>query len=155
MNSGKTTTSKALAKKLGAAFINVDDLRETITDFKFETDLDRVMDLAIIEINNQLSLGNNVVANYILRQEDYTRLRHEVNTPDLYVVTLAPRLEVAQSQRGERALNGWEVQRVAHHYKRGIASPSFGCIIDNSELTVDETVNKIMNIINSDNPTFH
>src|SRR5690606_10220099 len=46
INSGKTTTSKLLAKKLGAVFINVDDLNDTIPNFNLATDLDKSMDLA-------------------------------------------------------------------------------------------------------------
>lgn len=151
MNSGKTTTSSVLAKKLGAVCINIDDLRETITDFSLESDLDKVMDLAILEINTQLSQGKMVVANYILRHKDYLRLLTEVGTCDICVVTLAPKLEVAQSQRGERILTDWEVQRVAHHYAKGIASPQFGYIIDNSDMTVDETADKIIHIISENN----
>lgn len=148
MNSGKTTTSQALAKKIGAVCIDVDSLRETIPNFNLETDLDKVMDLAILEINKQLALGNKVVANYILRRKDYLRLLGEVDARDILAVTLAPKLEVAQSQRGERVLTDWEVERVAHHYERGIAAPDFGHIIDNSDMTVDETVNRIIDLMN-------
>lgn len=149
INSGKTTTSKLLAKKLNAEFINVDDLNDTIPNFNLATDLDKSMDLAIETINKHLSMGKNVVANYVVRQKDYDRFAKEINTDEQYVITLAPRLEVAQSKRGERVLTNWEIQRVKHHYDSGIASPKFGIIIDNSDITVDETVNKILNTVNN------
>ena len=57
---------------------------------------------------------------------------------------LAPRLEVAQSKRGDRVLTDWEVQRIKHHYDTGIATPKFGYIIDNSDLSIDETVQHIL-----------
>lgn len=147
INSGKTTTSKALAEKLGAAFVNVDDLNDTIPDFNLATDLDKSMDLAIKTINDYTKQGKDVVANYVVRQKDYDRFVSEVETQPQIVITLAPRLEVAQGKRGDRELSEWEVSRVKHHYDTGIASPKFGHIIDNSELTIDETVDHILKII--------
>lgn len=147
VNSGKTTTSKALAKKLGADFINVDDLNGAIPNFNLVTDLDKSMDLAIATINESLRFGRDVVANYVVRQKDYDRFAKEIETSKQYVITLAPRLEIAQSNRGGRELTDWEIQRIKHHYDRGIAAPKFGYIIDNSDLSIDETVSKILQIV--------
>lgn len=144
INSGKTTTAKALARKLGADFINVDGLNDTIPNFNLATDLDKSMDLAIKTINESLAVGRDVVANYVVRQKDFDRFAGEIHTDKQYVITLAPRLEVAQSQRGDRVLTDWEVQRIKHHYDTGIASPKFGFVIDNSDLSVDETVRTIL-----------
>ncbi|MGH7196884.1 MAG: hypothetical protein ACREGJ_03935 [Candidatus Saccharimonadales bacterium] len=146
INSGKTTTSKLLADRMGAAFINVDDLNDTIPNFNLATDLDKSMDLAIRTINSYTKQGKDVVANYVVRQKDFDRFEKEIETQPKVVITLAPRLEVAQSKRGGRELSEWEVSRIKHHYDTGIASPSFGYIIDNSDMTIDETVDKIMEI---------
>lgn len=151
INSGKTTTSRILAKRLGAEFVDVDDLVTLIPNFNLATDLDKVMDLAIRTINSHIKQGKDVVANYVLRKKDYDRLAKEVNTKEQYVITLAPRLEVAQSKRGQRVLTNWEVQRIKHHYDTGIASPKFGYVIDNSNLTLDETVEHIIKFISKDN----
>jgi cytidylate kinase len=151
INSGKTSTSKALAKKLGAAFVNVDDLNDAIPNFNLATDLDRSMDLAIQTINSHARQGKDVVANYVVRQKDFDRFENEVETQPQIVITLAPRLEVAQSRRGDRELSEWEVSRIKHHYDSGIASPKFGFIIDNSDLTLDETVDQIMNVVSDYN----
>lgn len=147
INSGKTTTSKALAEKLGAALVNVDDLNDTIPNFNLATDLDKSMDLAIKTINDYAEQGKDVVANYVVRQKDYDRFENEIVAQPQIILTLAPRLEVAQGRRGERELSEWEVSRVKHHYDTGIASPEFGHIIDNSELSIDETVGHIFKII--------
>lgn len=147
INSGKTTTSKALAERLGADLVNVDDLNDTIQNFNLATDLDKSMDLAIETINQSLAKGKDVVANYVVRQKDFDRFGHEIKTKEQYVITLAPRIEVAQGKRGDRVLTEWEVQRVKHHYDTGIASPSFGHIIDNSDLSIDETVERILQVI--------
>jgi 2-phosphoglycerate kinase len=147
MNSGKTTTSSLLAKKIGATFINIDDLRDTIAEFNIETDFPKVITLASETINNHLADGRDVVANYVLTQNDYNRLTKELQTKDQYFITLAPKLEIIQTQRGDRELSEWEMQRIKHHYNIGIASPKFGYIVDNSNLTVEETVDQIMEII--------
>jgi cytidylate kinase len=147
INSGKTTTSKVLADKLNAVFINVDDLNDSISNFNLATDLDKSMDLAIKTINEHLSVGKKVVANYVLRQKDYERFAKEIKTNEQYIFTLAPRLAVAQSKRGNRTLTEWEISRIKHHYDTGIANPRFGYIVDNSDITIDETVTKILNIV--------
>ena len=147
INSGKTTTSKALAHKLGADFINVDDLNDTIPNFNLANDLDKSMDLAIKAINESLARGKDVVANYVVRQKDFDRFAGEIHTDRQFVITLAPRLEVAQSQRGDRVLTDWEVQRIKYHYDTGVASPNFGFVIDNSDLSLEETVQIILDKI--------
>ncbi|MBC7943203.1 hypothetical protein H7X68_01750 [Candidatus Saccharibacteria bacterium] len=151
INSGKTTTSKALAKRLGADFLNVDDLNDTIPNFNLATDLDKSMDLAIKTINESVVNGKDVIANYVIRQADFDRFNKEINTRQQYVITLAPRLEVAQGKRGGgRILSDWEKQRVKYHYDTGISSPNFGFVIDNSDITVDETVNIILEVISEE-----
>ena len=150
INSGKTTTSKLLAEKIGAKLINVDDLNDRIPNFNLATDLDKSMDLAIDEINKYLAKGNDVVANYVVRQGDWERLRKEVNTPAIHVITLSPRLEIAQSKRGSRKLTEWEIARVKYHYDTGVASSKFGHILDNSDIDIEETVSVILKIINPD-----
>ena len=147
INSGKTTTSKLLAEELGAALINVDDLNDTIPNFNLATDLDKSMDLAIAKINEYLAEGKDVVANYVVRQRDFDRFAKEINTKEQYVITLAPRLEVAQGKRGDRQLSDWEVARVKYHYDTGVASPAFGHIIDNSDISLEETAERIRKII--------
>jgi predicted kinase len=147
INSGKTTICRALADELGAVCLNVDDLNDTIPNFNLATDLDKSMDLAINEINKYLDDGRDVIANYVLRPKDFDRLQKEVMTEEQFVITLSPRLEVAQSNRGSRALTDWEIQRVKYHYDTGIATPNFGHIIDNSDLSVEQTVRKILGII--------
>ena len=147
INSGKTTTALALAERIRAAYINVDDLNDTIPNFNLATDLDKSMDLAIKTINEYTANGKDVVANYVVRERDWQRFAKEITTTPQYVITLAPRLEVAQSQRGDRVLSEWEKLRIKYHYDTGIASPNFGHIIDNSDLTIDETVDTILNIV--------
>ena len=149
INSGKTTTSKVLAEKIGATFVNVDDLNDRIPNFNLATDLDKSMDIAIETINSLAQQGKDIVANYVVRQQDFDRFEKEIKTQPQVVITLAPRLEVVQMRRGDRELSEWEISRIKYHYDSGIASPKFGHSIDNSDLTVNETVDVILRIINS------
>lgn len=105
INSGKTTTSTLLAQRIGAELVSVDDLNDQIPNFNLATDLDKSMDLAIHTINSHLLHGKDVVANYVVREKDFARFRHEIKTEPQIVVTLAPRLAIAQSQRGGRTLS--------------------------------------------------
>lgn len=147
INSGKTSTAKALAERINSALVNVDDLNDTTPNFNLATDLDKSMDLAIESINTHTAKGSDVVANYVVRPEDYQRFDKEIVTKPQIIITLAPRLEIAQSSRGNRILSRWEVSRVKYHYDTGISSPSFGHIIDNSDISIDQTVDKIMEIV--------
>lgn len=87
------------------------------------------------------------MANYVVRQRDYDRFKHEINIDKQYVITLAPRLEIAQSKRGGRELSEWEIQRIKYHYDTGVATPQFGYTIDNSDLTLEQTVESIQRLI--------
>jgi adenylate kinase family enzyme len=147
INSGKTTTSKALAQKLGAEFIDIDDVNDRVSNFDLSTDIPKGIALAIEDINALTDAGKSVVVSYPIRPEDHKQITEGLNDENPKFITLAPRLEVAQSKRGDRKLTEWEVTRIKHHYDTGIASPAFGKIIDNSELSLDETVSAIERIV--------
>jgi adenylate kinase family enzyme len=147
INAGKTTTSKLLAKRLGWSYINVDDLTDKVEGFDIYTHLDLAMDLAIEAINTATDAGKDIVANFVIRKEDYARFEHEIHAQPQIFITLSPSLKVAQSQRGSRVLTEWEIKRIKAHYDDGIANPEYGYIIDNSSLAPEETVDKIMQII--------
>ena len=59
-------------------------------------------------------------------------------------VTLNPDLAAALTNRGTRELTGWELKRIPYHYERGINSPPFGIVIDNTRQTPEETVRQIL-----------
>ncbi len=84
---------------------------------------------------------------YPIGQEAHKQITEELHDKKPLFITLAPRLEVAQSKRGDRELTEWEVARIKHHYDTGIATPAFGEIIDNSEMSIDETVAVIERLI--------
>ena len=147
INSGKTTTGKALSKKLNAKFIDIDDLNDRIPNFDLSKDISKGIDIAINEINNLTNEGYLVVVSYVIRKKDFDQLNKGLIDRNTLFITLAPTLEIAQSKRGDRDLSEWEIKRIKYHYEIGIANPSFGNIIDNSDLSIDETVDVIAKLV--------
>lgn len=146
VNSGKTSTSKLLARKLNAEWIDIDEVAHSITNFDLSKDIPKALDLTIGRINKLSRSGKNVVANYVLRQEDYERLLHGLVDKDQQYFTLAPKLKIAQSDRG-RGMNDWKFKQIKRHYDTGIATPKFGRIIDTSDMTLEDTVHTIMSML--------
>lgn len=142
MNSGKTTVGKLLASRLGYEFLDFDDISEAMANFDLGKDLSKVFKTGIKRINDLVSDGKNVVAVFVVRRKDYEKLIAEFNG-EIKFVTLAPRLEVAITNRGDRDLSDWHKERVKYHYETGIANPDFGMIVDNSSIKPGETVDKI------------
>lgn len=108
------------------------------------------MDLAIQTINNSTRQGKDVVANYVVRQKDFDRFENEVETQPQIVITLAPRLEVAQSKRGDRELSEWEVSRINIITIGALRRPNSDTL-SITRFTLDETVNSILRIIKNTN----
>lgn len=147
INSGKTTTAKALAQKLSVEFIDIDDVNDRVPNFDLAKDIPKGIALAIKDINKLTDAGQSVVVSYPIRDEDQKQITEGLHDKKPLFITLAPRLEVAQSKRGDRELTEWEVARIKHHYDAGIATPAFGEVIDNSEMSVDETVSAIERLV--------
>jgi len=146
INSGKSTIAKLLAEKLGnSAILEIDSLRAFIDwmplDQSIPINLENAVAVAKVFVKNNL----NVIIPYPLDKENYNYLVSELN--ELHVFTLSPRLEVALQDRGTRKLTDWEKERIKYHYSIGINNPDFGTIIDNSDETEEQTVNKILSKI--------
>jgi hypothetical protein len=143
VNAGKSTTSKLVADKLGAAWLDIDEIAGNIPDFDLNKDIPQVIRLAIEQINKVTDKGKDVVANYVIRQEDYEMLRAGFHDEQQYYFTLAPPLEIVRQDRG-RGLNDWEYERIKYHYDTGIANPAFGESIDTSGMSIDQVADLII-----------
>jgi hypothetical protein len=151
INAGKTAVSKALCRFLPrTAHVEVDALREFVEWMPLEESIPLNLKNAASVGANFLAYGLNVVVSYPLSSEDYLYLREQFQAFTIYCFTLSPRLEVAQGDRGERVLTDWERERIASQYESGTPSPSFGVLIDNSDLSVEETARKIIQRIEAD-----
>jgi len=150
INSGKTTVARMLTEKISnSALLEIDVLRNMIAWMPLEKTLPINFDNAISLIRNFVASGLNVVIPYPLSRENYDYIvgaLSEINSK-IYVFTLAPKLEKALTNRGSRELDNQEKERIKYHYEIGIHNPSFGEIIDNSEQTPEETVDRIIKLL--------
>jgi hypothetical protein len=132
-----------------SALLEIDVLRNMIAWMPLEKTLPINFDNAISLIRNFVASGLNVVIPYPLSRENYDYIvgaLSEINSK-IYVFTLAPKLEKALTNRGSRELDNQEKERIKYHYEIGIHNPSFGEIIDNSEQTPEETVDRIIKLL--------
>ena len=150
INAGKTTVGKLLKEKIGnTALVEIDSLREMIDWMPIEASIPLNLENAVSVIKNFVNRGLNVIVPYPLSKENYEYMRNsleDLNTK-MHFFTLAPELESALRNRGNRELGEDEKERVKHLYKIGIASPSFGEVIDNTHQTPEETTDYILNRI--------
>jgi hypothetical protein len=145
INAGKTTVSQALCALLPrTAHVEVDTLHDFIEWMSLEESIPLNLKNAAAVGRNFLEYGLNVVISSPLNLPDYEYLVAELAGFPLACFTLSPPLEVAQRNRGARALSDWEHQRIAYHYATGIAHPAFGTIIDNAAQTPQQTAEAII-----------
>jgi adenylate kinase family enzyme len=151
VNAGKSTVSKLLAKELpNTAFIEVDVLREMIDWMPLTESIPVNLENALSITKNFVKRNLNVVIAYPLSQKNYDYITENLSDLDIkiYVFTLSPKIEKALNNRGTRELTDWEINRIHQQYERGINNPSFGEIIDNSDLIPEETVKVILKSLN-------
>jgi len=144
INSGKSTVSRLLSKKLKMAVIELDSFSEYVNQFmKFDEYIKLNYDIAseIVEIYNKR--GHGVIMVYPINEKKNSKLKNS----NFIFFTIDPGLEVALTDRGERKLNDWERERITHHYQNGINDLSFGFRIDTKNLTPKETVDKIIDFL--------
>lgn len=150
INSGKSTVSKILAKELGnCAIVEIDKFHEMIEWMPIDKAVPINLENAISSIKVFVNVGLNVIIPYPLSQKNYDVINFELSKlkTKMFYITLAPKLEVALKDRGDRKLDDWERNRIKHHYEIGIHNPKFGTIIDNSKERPEETAKKILEIM--------
>lgn len=151
INAGKSTVAKLLAKKLPqSALVEIDTFHEMIGWLPIDKAIPLNLRNAVSVIRNFIQEDYEVIVPYPLSKKDYFYLVE--NLKDLHTsiqsFTLAPRLEKALTNRGERVLTSGEKIRIKHHYEIGIPKPSFGEIIDNTEQTPQQTADYILSKLN-------
>ncbi|MDP2655745.1 MAG: hypothetical protein Q8P17_04470 [bacterium] len=147
INAGKSTMAKLLAKELtDTAIVEIDAFHEMIDWMPIDKAVPLNLENAVSVITNFVKRNLNVIIPYPLSQKNYDFLRENLKdlAADIHVFTLAPQLEKALANRGTRELNGWEKERVRHHYDIGIHRPSFGEVINNTDQTPEETSRYIL-----------
>ena len=147
INSGKSTIAKLLAKTMpNTAMVEIDALREMIEWMPIDQAVPINLENAVAVIRNFTKYGISCIVPYPLSEKNYAYMTHALTDLDapVHFFTLAPSIETALSDRGNRKLNDEERKRIKHHYAIGIHIPSFGTIIDNSRQTPEETAQEIL-----------
>jgi hypothetical protein len=148
INSGKSTLGRALASSLPeASFIDGDD-HEASDDAPLSVRIEAA--LRRIEAEIATGQGRCLVVAYPLDNADYERLKaaSDRRRARFLVLTLAPPLEVALTNRGQRALSPEEKCRIVEMYDEGYHARSFSdLVLDTSLLSLPESVEKARALI--------
>lgn len=154
INSGKTSVAKALIGKLAnTAHIEIDSLREFIENESLEKAIPINIENTILVGKNLLKHKYNLIISYPLplhRTKELVDAFKEMDK-EIYYFSLSPKLEKALENRGARELTEAEIERIKYHYEKGINDPGFGVAIDNSNQSINDTVEEILKNINGKN----
>ncbi|RQZ36534.1 shikimate kinase [Burkholderia sp. Bp9090] len=152
INSGKTTIDRALAQRLpDARFIDGDD-HDAPDDAPFDVQWAIALARLVKEIAQ--ARERHLVIAYPIGDAEFDRLRAACDARDarLFVVTLAPPVAIAASDRGTRALTDWERKRIAEMYCEGYAARAFSdCFVDTSKASADACAREIARSVQSPN----
>lgn len=143
INSGKTTTGRALAAMLpGARFIDGDD-----HGISRSVPFQQMIDRAILWVADQIAAATEpcLVIAYPLRDSDFALLQAAcaARNARLFVATLAPPLAVALTNRGTRELDDGERIRIHEMYAEGYPARAFSDVII-TDLTSPEQIAAIL-----------
>jgi hypothetical protein len=148
INSGKSTLARSLCGRLGRA-VNI----ELDTLAAFESTLQIDQKLALI-IQDGLDLARNWASRQfvpVLNWPIYgNELRFLLNCSakinlEPIIFNLVPSIDIVKTNRGQRALEQWELERIEYLYSAcGMGSPTFGYSIDNSFLSIAETTELVL-----------
>lgn len=143
VNSGKTTTGRALAEMLpGAVFIDGDD-HGVPSSVPFDEMIELSLDWLVTKIVE--ATASILVIARPLRDSDFARLQSVAKTcgAELVVVTLAPPLIIAGADRGDRKLDAWERNRVPEMYAEGYANRGFSDLVITKMVSPEMTAREI------------
>jgi energy-coupling factor transporter ATP-binding protein EcfA2 len=148
INSGKSSVGRALAGLLPhAVFIDGDDhdaLDDAPLTLRIQTALRR------IETKIADATGDYLIVAYPLDQTHYDQLRAASGRRGarLLVLTLAPPLEVALSDRGTRSLTPWERERIIEMYAEGYQCRPFSdAVLDTAGRTPEQSAKQAAEVV--------
>lgn len=143
INSGKSTVSTILGKKLKMAVVELDTFSTFVENFlTFEEYLKLNYEIfsEIVEVYNKRNIG--VIIIYPLGEKTYLNIKDKLNNFEIY--TIDPSLEIVLMDRGERKLSDWERERIKYHYENNIHNASFAKRVDTRNKTPEETADEII-----------
>jgi hypothetical protein len=149
INSGKSTIANRLKSVVpNLAHVEVDDLHRFISWMPIERAIHLNFENAANITKTFVNAGIDVVFSYPLSKPDYDLLlnKFEGVNADLFPITLFTSLENARRNRGSRKLSEWELNRIEWMYANGLANPGFGELIDNSDHSIEATVEAVIKL---------
>jgi hypothetical protein len=148
INSGKSSVGQALTRLLPkAVFIDGDD-HDAPDDAPLATRIQAALQRIVTQITE--ATGDYLIVAYPLDQTHYEQLRaaSERRKACLLVLTLAPPLEVALSDRGARQLTPGERERIIEMYEEGYHTRSFSdAVLDTAGLTPDQNAKQAAEVV--------
>lgn len=146
INSGKTTIAGLLKKQFPrSAHIEVDTIHDMYDWIPLEEAIPLNLKSALSLTLNFIEENIDVIITYPLSRDEYEFFnRHLPADVQRFFFTLNPRLDHALTNRGNRKLTEWEIERIKYHYKTGVNDPGFGITIDNTMQTPEETLSDIL-----------
>lgn len=152
INSGKSTVGLAVAQLLAPAEFIEGDAHGAPDGLA----LDAMIDFAVARLVRLVETGGKEVAviAYPLRAQDVARLRvaAAARQARLLVVTLAPPIEVALSNRGGRILSEDERTRIRAMYEEGYAQRDFSDLVLTDAESVQDSARRIVSALRSFGP---
>ncbi len=149
MNAGKSTVAKLLVQKVPRT-AHIEKLRQFIEWMSIDESIAYNMQNIISLTRNFVTMGNlNVVISYPISNENFALISEalsDLKVP-IHAFTLSPSLDVAITNRGTRELKEWEVKQIKKTYASNFHQPNYGVIINNTNQTVEETAEIIINTI--------
>jgi hypothetical protein len=155
INSGKSTVASHLTEKLGRAVnLELDALAAFAQCLPIDQKLEFVIQDGLDVACNWAGRGFVPILNWPVYGQELTFMISYAAKVGLNPIlfNLTPSLDIAKSNRGERILEAWERDRIDYLYAVGqMGTPTWGHHLDNSHLSVAETVSLIFEQLKKQN----
>ncbi len=151
VNSGKSIVATALNKKIRKSVnIECDALRHFATYENLETIGDYISTDALDLAKKWIERGYLPIITWPVYGEGLNKMISYSKKLSIepVIINLIPSKETAKHNRGERELTEKEINRIEYLYEtEDIGNPLMGYSIDNTNQTVEETMDEVMNYI--------
>jgi hypothetical protein len=149
INAGKSTVAKRLKEIVSnLAHVEVDDLHAFISWMPIEQAIHLNWENSVLVSKTFLKAGIDVIFTYPLSKADYEHILPMFSGvhAQFIPVTLFSSREILKTNRGYRILTEWEEKRIEWMFENGLAVPNFGVLIDNTKLSIDQTVEEVIRV---------
>lgn len=149
INAGKSTIARRLCENIHNT-VNIElDALSDFSSLNIDEQLDFVIKDAIDLARNWVGRGFVPVLNWPLygKEADYMVKCAKAAELRPVLINLTPDMARVLQNRGGRALEDWELERIRYMYAQNINDPVHGYRINNGEQTIEETVACILQLL--------